>query len=95
MPLSPASASSAEPPTLDPTLRFVRVRHRRPNGLVEFDFAIGEPELFVEMILPSAAFTDFCTHQHAELLADEPSSPGAPQDDWDWRMTDATHTRFK
>lgn len=95
MPMPSASAPPGEALPLDTTLRFVRVRHRRPNGLVEFDFAIGEPELFVEMILPAAAFTDFCATQQAQLLGDEPPSPEAPQDDWDWRMTDATHTRFK
>jgi phenol/toluene 2-monooxygenase (NADH) P0/A0 len=95
MPMPSASAHQAEVPPLDTTLRFVRVRHRRPNGLVEFDFAIGEPELFVEMILPAAAFTDFCATQQAVVLPDEPTPAEAPKDDWDWRMTDATHTRFK
>ena len=44
----------------DPKRKFVRVNELRPDGFVEFDFAIGEPELFVEMSLPAAAFDDFC-----------------------------------
>lgn len=95
MPLPSACAPTPEAPPLNTALRFVRVRHRRPNGLVEFDFAIGEPELFVEMILPDGAFTDFCAIQQAQLLTDEPSPQEEDTGDWDWRLTDATHTRFK
>lgn len=40
--------------------KFVRVTHRRPDGLVEFEFAIGERALFVEMMLPDRAFDEFC-----------------------------------
>lgn len=40
--------------------KFVRVRRRRDNGLVEFDFAIGAPEIFVELLMPSEAFAEFC-----------------------------------
>lgn len=49
-------------PTADELLnaKFVRVRHMRPNGLIEFDFAIGAPEIFVELIMPNAAFDEFC-----------------------------------
>jgi phenol hydroxylase P0 protein len=44
----------------DVTRKFVRVTELRSDGFVEFEFAIGEPELFVEMILPPAAFDEFC-----------------------------------
>lgn len=40
--------------------KFVRVRRRRDNGLVEFDFTIGTPEVFVELMMPEAAFDEFC-----------------------------------
>lgn len=40
--------------------KYVRVNRVRDNGLVEFDFAIGAPEIFVELIMPQAAFDDFC-----------------------------------
>ena len=78
---------------MDTTRRFVRVSGERANGFVEFEFAIGEPEIFVEMILPRAAFAEFCANNRVELLS--PRDPDAPQGDWDWRLTDATHTRFK
>lgn len=40
--------------------KYVRVRNRRANGLVEFDFAIGAPEIFVELLMPCLAFDEFC-----------------------------------
>lgn len=82
-----------EQPSMDTTRRFVRLSGERPNGFVEFEFAIGEPEIFVEMILPRLAFAEFCTANRVEILP--PRDPDAPQGDWDWRLADATHTRFK
>lgn len=87
----PDQAPEAE--AFDTTRRFVRVTGERPNGFVEFDFAIGEPELFVEMILGRDAFEEFCVANHAERL--ETDEALAPADDWNWRLADATHTRFR
>lgn len=47
-------------PELDTSKRFVRVIERRTDGLVSFEFSIGWPELAVELMLPSAAFDEFC-----------------------------------
>ena len=82
-----------EQATMDTTRRFVRLSGERPNGFMEFEFAIGEPDIFVEMILPRAAFTEFCATNQVGMLP--PRNPDAPQGDWDWRLADATHTRFK
>ena len=49
--------------------RFVRIRERH-DGFVEFDFAIGDPELYVELILTDQAFDEFCTANHVQLLDD-------------------------
>jgi phenol hydroxylase P0 protein len=80
-------------PPMDTTRRFVRFSSERPNGFIEFEFAIGEPEIFVEMILGREAFAEFCAANRVEMLP--PREPDAPQGDWDWRLADATHTRFK
>lgn len=80
-------------PAMDTTRRFVRLSGERPNGFIEFEFAIGEPEIFVEMILGREAFAEFCAANRVEMLP--PRDPEAPQGDWDWRLADATHTRFK
>jgi phenol hydroxylase P0 protein len=47
-------------PRFNPAEKFVKVTDLRSDGFVEFEFAIGEPELFVELILPAAMFDEFC-----------------------------------
>lgn len=54
--------------------RFIRIVEHHDNGMVEFEFAVGEPELFVEMLLPQAAFEAFCAAQGVAV----PVSPLAP-----------------
>lgn len=76
-------------PAFDTARRFVRVRGARGNGFVEFDFAIGEPELFVEMILSKEAFAEFCTRNQVEMLP-ALASEDEPGSDWEWRLADAT-----
>ena len=50
--------------------KFVRVKEVRTSGLVCFEFAIGWPELFVDLMLPRSAFDDFCVRQQVQLLSD-------------------------
>jgi phenol hydroxylase P0 protein len=51
-------------PEASPLTCFVRLRERRSDGFVVFDFAMGDPELSVELILPEAAYDEFCqTHR--------------------------------
>ena len=77
----------------DPGKFFVRVSELRPDGFVEFEFAVGEPELFVEMILPAPAFEDFCRLNAVERLP--PSAAASPEDEaWHWRLKDAREHRF-
>lgn len=64
--------------SFDPRRRFVRVTNRRPDGFVEFAFAIGDPELFVELLLRSEAFDDFCRDNQVEILTDPPRGAQTP-----------------
>jgi phenol hydroxylase P0 protein len=57
-----------ELPACDTTRRYVRVIEERVDGLVAFEFAIGWPELSVELLLPAAAFTEFCTTNRVQRL---------------------------
>ncbi|MBK5002408.1 phenol hydroxylase [Pseudomonas sp. S31] len=84
------------PAQLDTRQRFVRVTGSRGGQFVEFDFALGEPEIFVELILTPEAFADFCAVHQAQVLPprEADDAPQAPSD-WDWRLTDATQTRFR
>lgn len=65
------------PLVCDTTRRFVRVTEVRADGLVAFDFAIGWPELSVELMLPQAAFDEFCATNHVIRLEprQEPPTP--------------------
>ncbi len=61
--MQPSTQAQDDPP-FDATRKFVRVIGARDNGLVAFEFSIGWPDLSVELVLPRAAFDEFCaTHQ--------------------------------
>ena len=84
----------------DPDRKFVRVIENRPDGLVGFEFAVGEPGLFVELMMPANAFSEFCTVNLVTLLApkavhDASGQAGEQPSDWDWGMRQATQQRFK
>ncbi|MFN3956183.1 MAG: phenol hydroxylase subunit [Tepidimonas ignava] len=80
--------ASSPPPTpypvffegVDVTRKFVRVTAER-GDFIEFDFAIGWPELCVELVLPRAAFEEFCVRHAVTRLAPQPESPTDPVDD--------------
>ncbi|ENO79113.1 phenol hydroxylase subunit [Thauera sp. 63] len=57
--------------TNDGTVRFVRVRKSERAGYVNFDFAINHPELSVELILPKAAFIEFCEANNVVFMTPE------------------------
>jgi phenol hydroxylase P0 protein len=78
----------------DTTWKFVRVIDRRPDGFVEFQFAIGDPEIFVEMIMNTDAFLEFCSMNEVTMLA--PAVPAeSDASDWAWTLHDAAHRRFR
>jgi phenol hydroxylase P0 protein len=58
----------SEPTAVDTSLRYVRVIETRPNGMVAFEFSIGWPELAVELLLPPAAFAEFCAANRVQRL---------------------------
>ena len=39
---------------------YVRITNKDRNGFIEFDFSVGDPQLYVELILPPSAFEEFC-----------------------------------
>ncbi|PLP97658.1 phenol hydroxylase subunit [Cupriavidus pauculus] len=54
-------------PLPTPDQRYVRVVERDERW-VEFEFSIGDPAIFVELVMPPAQFQSFCRDQHAQLL---------------------------
>jgi phenol/toluene 2-monooxygenase (NADH) P0/A0 len=57
------------PQGFDPAQRYVRLQQVRADGFVEFEFALGDPDLAVDLILPAAAFRAFCRDHHAQLVS--------------------------
>lgn len=92
----PDESLDMQPADLDTRKRYVRVTGSRGSHFVEFDFAIGEPELFVEMILTHDAFTDFCSANQVEPMEALPELGDEDEaQQWNWRIADATQVRFK
>jgi phenol hydroxylase P0 protein len=80
--LSSQQAPSGSPvtaPACDYSLKYVRVTEERADGLVAFDFSIGWPELSVELMLPRAAFEEFCATNRVTRLA-APTEDAPPVD---------------
>lgn len=57
--------------SFDEMPRYIRVRSGPEDRFVEFDFAIGHPELFVELVLPREAFEIFCRHNRVVHMDSE------------------------
>jgi phenol/toluene 2-monooxygenase (NADH) P0/A0 len=45
---------------MDTNKRWVNVLRRTENGFVEFEFFVSDVDLCIELILPEAAFKEFC-----------------------------------
>jgi len=76
----------------DTARRYVRVCKQRPDGFVEFEFAIGDPDLCIELLLPANAFHEFCLANDVIVL-----EPAAEQEGGDWmqRRNDASRRGFE
>ena len=68
--------------------RYVRVTNRDRPGFIEFHFSLDDPALYLEMILPTAAFTEFCRSNRVTFLTDEQAEEVEKQQE-KWRHGDA------
>ncbi|MDY6891710.1 MAG: phenol hydroxylase subunit [Pseudomonadota bacterium] len=57
--------------TFDRLTKYVRVRSQPGARFVEFDFAIGDPSLYVELVLPKGAFDQFCATNGVVHMTEE------------------------
>ena len=64
--------------------RYVRITNKDRPGFVEFHFSLDDPSLYLEMILPTAAFTEFCQANQVSFLSDEEAEAVAQQQE-KWR----------
>ena len=63
-----ADHESLPPPELT---RYARIRRVVKDKFIEFDFAIGDPSLYVELVLPKNAFDEFCRHNQVVMMTEE------------------------
>ncbi len=77
----------------DPQKRFVRFIEKRDDDFVLFEFAVGEPEIFAEMILKAEDYEIFCKEQGVVMI-DQDSNPIDQANDFEWRLRDATQKRL-
>jgi phenol hydroxylase P0 protein len=73
---NPAAAATAP---FDTQKKFVRLNRIRPDGFVEFEFAIGDPGLALELIMPAHAYRAFCHANRVAFLPaiDAPHQPSS------------------
>ena len=66
-----------------PLVKYIRITGDRNAKFVEFDFAIHDPTLFVELILPREAFQHFCEiNQVVEMTEEQQAWNDAQEDKW-------------
>jgi phenol/toluene 2-monooxygenase (NADH) P0/A0 len=49
---------------MDTNKRWVNILRKTENGFVEFEFFVSDADLCIELILPEAAFKEFCLNNH-------------------------------
>ena len=57
--------------SFDRLTKYIRVRSEPDARFVEFDFAIGDPSLFVELVMPQGAFEAFCATNNVVHMTEE------------------------
>lgn len=48
--------------------KFVHVTNQTSSGLIEFDFSINDPTIYVELALPIKQFEEFCKNNEVKYL---------------------------
>lgn len=51
--------------------KFVQIIELRNDGFVEFNFAVGEAVINVELLLPYKAFIEFCQNNRVSFFTKE------------------------
>ncbi len=48
--------------------KYVQITNQHKNGLIEFNFSLGDPSLYVELALPLEQFENFCKKNGVRYL---------------------------
>ena len=79
----PQSRATALEKPFDVTRRYVRLKARRDDGFVEFEFSIGDPRICVELVMRERDYRAFCnTHGVVRLSAVEGAALDAEELKW-------------
>lgn len=90
------TSRTAKQSVIDVKLKYVRLIEVRKDGFVEFEFAIGEPDLCAELLMPAEAYAAFCqTNSVLHLPPRETPTDAEVLPDWAWNLHQATHQRFR
>ena len=87
MKVVPTSSGDSDAGEFSQLIRYVRVRQVVDDKFIEFDFAIGDPSLYVELVLPKEAFETFCRHNEVVMMPDE-QARSVDEDMEKWRYGD-------
>lgn len=95
--MQPSAAPTLAEAPWDPCAKWVRIVGERAHGMVEFEFAVGEPGLYVEMVMPRSQFDEFCAmHGVTPTVGALPSAPpGSDAHEWDWNLREARERHFR
>jgi phenol hydroxylase P0 protein len=87
--MEPVKKDSAEGEALHMSelKRYARIRRVVDDKFIEFDFAIGDPSLYVELVLPRKAFYTFCRHNNVVMMT-EKQAEAVDADMAKWRYGD-------
>ena len=89
LPNEVAPVSDVTPPNLPLLQKYIRIRSEPDAKFVMFDFAIGDPSLYVELVLPPAAFKAFCdNNQVIPMSAEQMTKNDAEEDKWRYGEVD-------
>lgn len=84
--IAKAAAGLKAPLTLK---KYIRIRSKPGARFVEFDFAINDPSLFVELIMPQDSFADFCAHNDVTEMT-QSQMDAADREMAQWRYAEGT-----
>lgn len=95
--MPPSAAPAPDSTPWDTDARWIRIVGERAQGMVEFEFAVGEPALYVEMVMPRAEFDTFCAAQGVTpTVGPLPAAPeGSDAHEWDWNLREARARHFR
>lgn len=74
--------------------KYVHITKQTDGGLIEFDFAIGDPTLYVELALPKLQFESFCKTNSVKYLTKQ-QEIDVENDRYKWKYGEVGTLQYK